>query len=130
MWNAHRQIINGKYDDALHGLANVVPSAFSKYEYLFFYTIGLAAGYRGSEQLHRWVAQSRNADGMLGITAEERYEYYRNNEDCQLAKKSLYKSIEFNPNFSPAHKELAECLAEKARFDKAFVVADSLEAVS
>ena len=63
---------------------------------------------------------------MINFTAEDRYEYYRNNKDHQLAKKSFLNSIEFNPQFSPAYKHLAECLENEGRFSQAFEVAKSL----
>ena len=59
LMDADKQIDNGKYDDALRGLANIVPSEFSKYEYLLLYTIGRATRYRGEEQLNLWLDQSK-----------------------------------------------------------------------
>ncbi len=123
---ADKQIDNGRYDEALHDLANVIPSEYGKHKYLVFYTIGRAARYRGREQIDRWKNQNKNADGMMRITAGEIYERYRNNIDCQLAKKSFWHSIELNPQFSPAYKHLAECLSNEARYAESFKVADLL----
>jgi hypothetical protein len=118
--DAHKQIVNGKYDDALHDMKGIVASDFGENEYLFSYTIGRAAMCRGGEQLKRWLAQSKRA------TAETVREYFRDNKDHWLAKKSFSHSIELNPHFSPAYLRLAECLQEEGRLAEAFRVADRL----
>jgi tetratricopeptide (TPR) repeat protein len=110
------QIRKGDYDGALRDLANVVPSEFGKYEYLVHYTIGHAAGLRGAKRTR----------GKPAKTVGELYELYRSNKDHQSAKKSLRKSIELNPEFSPAHYWLAVYLSCEGRFAEAFLAADSL----
>jgi S1-C subfamily serine protease/tetratricopeptide (TPR) repeat protein len=120
LWKANGQIVNGKCDDAFRGLANIVPSEFGKYEYLVFYTFGCAVASRGQKQIVRLETQAQIK------TVKESYEHYRNNKDHLLAMKYFLKSIELNPQFSPAYKHLAECLSDEASFAEAFEVADSL----
>jgi tetratricopeptide (TPR) repeat protein len=90
----------------MESLAAIVPAQCGRFEFLWHYTIGRVADHRGYNRI----------DG--NSTVGERSKLCRNDKDFQLAKKSFRKSIELNPEFSPAYQHLAECLRFERDFDE------------
>jgi tetratricopeptide (TPR) repeat protein len=114
---AHNHIRFREYEEATHLLANAVPGHAGEHEYLLYYTIGVSAMGRATDQI--W--------GNF-TTVHDMYGRYRSNRDYQLAIKSVAKSIELNPQFSPAYERLAVYLSYAGQFREALKYADVLVA--
>ena len=112
---AKKYLDEGKYEDAIRSLTDVGPSFPEKWSYLLSYTLGKAHG----KLLLQRSPQGRSKAYVFR-------DFVRNSPDFKSATQALKRSIELNPEFSPAYDQLCFCHRVADEWPEALLAAESL----